>query len=325
MRPRLSLLLPLLALLLQSCATHTIVLPVTRPALVDVHDCDALLLPPIDVPARHAAIFPSHDLASLFQNTLAATFASDGASLPPVLVSENGSTLFADDGAISGSALALLRREAQASCAMALRVLHTRWDEQVLSADVRDNAGVVAVRHVRMAKVELRLLLAMLDLRNASLRTVDTLLLTHSAETHATDGPPAAIDTVSLLHGMAESFAQDMLLHLRPRSDQEVVTFLADDAQPEIERSIALAMEGKWKDAIAVLAPVAEQAGNSENADVLWFDLALLQQYAGDYRAALTSLQRAQRIRDSGRYRAAIERLHAAEREALERARQGLR
>jgi hypothetical protein len=325
MRPRLSPLLPLLALLLHSCATHTIVLPVTRPALIDVHDCDAVVLTPLDVPDRHAAVCSSHDLPALFQHTLVNAFANDAAAMPPVLVSEDGPTLFANDGTLSGSALARLRRDARASCAMALRVLHARWDEQVLSADVRDNAGVAAVRNVRMAKVELRLLLAMIDLRNASVRTVDTLRLTRSAETHSTDGAPAAIDTVALLRGMADSFAQDMLMHMRPRGDQEVVTFLADDTRPEIERSIALAMEGKWQDAIAVLAPVAEQAGNSENADVLWFDLALLQQYAGDYRAALTSLKRAQGIRDSGRYRAAIERLHAAEREALERTRQGLR
>jgi tetratricopeptide (TPR) repeat protein len=336
MYARLTVLL-LIATALTGCGTRSIVVPVTRPALMDVHRCERVLILPCDVSklrkehsvrddlGSDARWFASGSLAATIDQALPAALAATGQTeyISDTNISVAG--LLSTPGKVSGELLHALRERYDASCILAVRVLHAHYNESILTAPIQSAyASNNSEKRVRMARGSLVLGMLLIDAVEGRVAFADSIRSDISRETHSTDRDPPYIDLEDTQWLLVNQAVLRIAEATQPLRDREIVTFLVDDDFPEIPVAIEYAELGRWKEAEALLDSTATRIGERRGSDKLWYNLGLMRQYAGNFFAAKAAFETARRIADSGRYRAAIERLLRAEEEYLERTRQEL-
>ncbi len=331
--------LPVLLLLLTAlagCGTRSIIVPVTRPAAIDVHRCSRVLIASIDTSMARvtsmAPVLPGHSVDSFTAGGIAKDL---NTALPAALTNTgqaewvagpavSGRGLFRTTGKISGEFVQQLRREYGVSCVLAVTLREARYDESMLSATIQSTVTPGSEKRVRQARASLVIDILLIDAIEGRVAFADSMRSDLSRETRASDQEPPEMDIADMQWMLVNQAAMRIAEATQPLPDREIVTFLLDDDVPAIEHAIGMAELGRWPSAVAVLDSVAAEAGEREGSDVIWYNLGLARQYAGNFSAAMKAFETALRIKESGRYRAAIERLLQAEEEYLERANQGL-
>lgn len=332
--------LPVLLLLLTAlagCGTRSIIVPVTRPAPIDVHRCDRVLILPCDISKlrkeysvrdgirNDARTFAPRAVSNDIDHSLHAELASTGQTEYISDTSISIADLLSTPGKVSGELLRTLRQTYDVSCVLAVQLLEAQYNESILTAPIQSAyASNNSEKRVRMARGFLVLGVLLIDVVEGRVTFADSIRSEISRETHATDKDPPEVDIADMQWMLVNQAAMRIAEATQPLPDREIVTFLLDDDVPAIEHAIGMAELGRWPSAAAVLDSVAVEAGEREGSDVIWYNLGLARQYAGNFSAAMKAFETALRIKESGRYRAAIERLLQAEEEYLERANQGL-
>lgn len=333
---RLTVLL-LLAAALTGCGTRSIVVPVTRPALIDVHRCERVLILPCDISkfrntnsvrdglGSGARWFDPRDIAVTIDQALPAALAATGQTeyLSDTSISIAG--LLGTPGKVSGELLRTLTQRYDASCILAVQLLEARYNESILTAPIQSAyASNNSEKRVRMARGSLVVGMLLIDAVEGRVDFADSIRCDVSRETHSTDRDPPDIDLEDTQWLLVQQAALRIAEATQPLRDREIVTFLVDDDYPEIPGAIEHAELGRWTDAAALLDSAVSRVGEREGSDKLWYNLGIVRQYAGNFFGAKEAFETARRISDSARYRAAIERLLRAEEEDLERVRQDL-
>jgi hypothetical protein len=336
MYARLTVLL-LIATAITGCGTRSIVVPVTRPALIDVHRCDRVLVLPCDVSklrkehsVRDGLVsderwFATRSLAAGIDQALPAALAATGQTeyISDSSISVTG--FLGTPGKVSGELLRALRERYDASCILAVQLLDARYNESILTAPIQSAyASNNSEKRVRMARGSLVLGVLLIDAVEGRVDFADSIRSDISRETHSTDRDPPYIDLEDTQWLLVNQAVLRIAESTQPLRDREIVTFLVDDDYPVIPGAIEYAELGRWKEAEAVLDSAVSRVTEERGSDILWYNLGLVRQYAGNFSAAKAAFETARRIADSGRYRAAIERLLRAEQEYLERERQDL-
>ncbi len=320
----------LLIICIAGCGTRSIIVPVTRPALLDLHRCPRVLIATCDVAAAHVSAvhdlsrFTAEGIAVDVDAALTAALATTGQTEWITGPAISGKDLFRTSGKVSGETVERLRREYGASCILAVKLREARYDESMLSATIQSTVTPGSEKRVRQARASLVLEVLLIDATEGRVEFADSIRSDLSRETHASDKEPPEIDLSDMQWQLVNQAAMRIAEATQPLPDREVVTFLLDKDAPAIEHAIGLAELGRWPSAAALLDSLATLAGEKDGVDALWFDLGLARQYSGDFAGAMKAFETARRIHDSGRYRAAIEQLLRAEEEFLERSHQGL-
>lgn len=315
---------PLLAVVLLAtllgCGTRSILVPVTRHADIDLRNADTL------------SILPSY-VATPSAFTLAITEHLD--SLLPVLLSRHAGTVLpvmhlsgapavlAEGGSISRRSLRWWKERTEGGLLLGVAIADGRLAEEVAAAEIQSTRAPGSVKYVRQGRAEAHGRIVLIDARREMLLFDDTLHVSARDETHATDGDPPPLDDNRFAFALAQDIARRIAEAAHPVRDRDVVTFLVDDAFPEIDAAIAHAEAGRWKQASAVLRRLAEERETHEDADIIWYDLGLVLQYDEQFKDALAAFDRALALRDKGRYRQARAELLRRENAYLDRLERG--
>jgi hypothetical protein len=312
----------LFPLLLCACGTRSIVVPVTRPALIDLHRCNDILIASCDISLVQASGLSATRIARTFDDILPAALNENSPARWRTQPALTGSGLFLSTRKLRADALSRLQRETDVSCVLALSVLQARYQESMLTAPIQSSRSTDSEMRVRKGRAALVIEVVLIDTRDASVTFADSLRVELDRETHAVDSTPAEIDLEELTQALVTECALLIAEATKVLPDREVVTFLLNPDHPEIETAIELAGAGRWMQAAGLLDSVAVSAEERAGSDRLWYNLGLLRQYAGDFAGALAAFENARRILDHARYRAAIHALLKAEGEYLEKVRQ---
>jgi tetratricopeptide (TPR) repeat protein len=285
------------------CGTRTIIVPLNRPARINLHATGAVILPPTEAAdgtplSREIAVHLDALLPALLSDSALhiRSFGGD-VSVP---------RLFTTDGGISRKALQWWNTADDAALMLVCIIVRGDITEQVATAtrySEEHGQGKWDEKEVRREFAQASCRVFLIDLRREALLLDDTL-------------SDSGLYTGA--QNIARRFATAIADASRPIRLRNVVTFLVDDAYPEIETAIAHAEEGRWHIATRLLQRLAAEAEGRENADVIWYDLGMSLQYERDFQGALHAFDRAIAIRDRGRYRHARAALLQAEEEYLD-------
>jgi len=284
---------------------------------MNMTECETTVLVPCVLGARNDAAISSHELALAIDAALYDELSYDetvtwhllyDADMPPVYYSED---------TISHEALTWIERNSDAKCVLLTRLTDVRYHESILIAAIRSSKAIDSKKHVRLGRARAVLHVELVNVSRRRLLFADSLHLYAETETHELDGDPAPIDMMNIIQKLAMQAAAIVSESTRSLQHREVITFLRNKMYPSIDSAIDLADEGRWEEAVELMVQETERSGNDAGADVLWYNLGLLRQYAGDYRGSLEAFEHARRIRDTDRYRQAIKRLLTMEDESL--------
>lgn len=305
-----------LVLLMGGCGTRSIVVPVTRPALIDLHSYDRVVLPAVRIPDAADSLTTQfgQTLDDLLVRVLGAEEGTAFLKLPPA----SSLPLVTDHGTVSLTAATEMARLGQARSVLSCEVLAVSYVEQRLEAEIKSSRTPGSRRHVRQGKADASCRLLVVDVRRETITFADTLHVSSEHETRAINEDPPPLRRLDFIEDMAHRLAEDIAEAARPIRDREVVTFLIDDAFPEIDAAIVHAETGRWDSAASLLYDLTMRAKVMENADIVWYDLGLVLQYQKDFKGALDAFEQAIAIRDRSRYRRAVELLLHAEGQYLE-------
>ncbi|GEM_PF-1502530 len=313
------------AMLTASCGTRTIVVPVTRPASVDIHSCGRVALLPVDI------LRGTDPLSLLVRDELDAMLlpmlAGQGNAAFVPAAADPAAALITPRGTLALSVAEDAARGVDARCILSCTVMESTYHEDVLQAEIISNRDPGGTKYVREGKASSTFRILLIDVERREVTFADTLRLRSTHESRAVNEEPPALDPSIPARDLAQRFASILAEAIQPHEDRQVVTFLVDDRWPELERVVALAEQGQWPQATDVIRelldrehPDGEDAGTE--SDILWYDLGLTLQYQHDFREAKKAFERALELRDRRRYHHAIDALHRMEDEYIRHLRQ---
>ncbi|PLX26762.1 MAG: hypothetical protein C0600_10650 [Ignavibacteria bacterium] len=303
-------------LLAGGCGTRSIVVPVTRPAVIDLQSFERIVLPSVRIPSTADSL--TIQFGQTFDDLLIRVLGTQEGTAFLKLPPESSFPLETDRGRVSLTAAAEMARLGQARCVLSCEVLNASYTEQRLEAEIKSSRTPGSLRRVRQGRASATCRLLVIDVQREVVAFADTLRVTSEHETHAINEEPAPLRRSDFIEDMAHRLAENIAEAARPIEDIEVVTFLVDDAYPEIDTAIVLAESGRWDAAASLLFGLTMQAKVVENADIVWYDLGLVLQYQKDFKGALDAFEQAIAINDRSRYRRAVELLLHAEGQYLE-------
>lgn len=316
-------LLAALALLtgMTGCGTRSILVPVTRPADIDLRGADTILVLP--TLAADGRVF-TRSVAAEIDSVLPRRMTEQGRLILSGKPEAGAPSMFTAAGSVSRRALRWWTQRHGGELLLHCAVADSRLHEETAAAEIQSTITPGSVKYVRQGRAEARCRIVLVDVRRELLLFDDTLHVFARDETHATDEDPPPLDPHAFAMTLAGDIAGRFAEAARPVRDRDVVTFLVDDDFPEIDAAITYAEEGRWNLAAEVLQRLAEKAGDAEDADIVWYDLGLVHQYDGNFKDGLAAFDRAIAIRDRSRYRharAELLRIEAAFLDRLERER----
>ncbi len=301
------------------CGTRSILVPVTRPARIDIHRGSSALL----IPTETADPQPFTDEIAVKLDSLLPIFLADDAlrlhrgdwspDVPPILARE---------GSVSRRTIRWWSARQPADVLLGCYLIRGRMTEQVASAEIQSSRNPGSEKRVRQGRAEATCRIILVDLSRESLLFDDTLAVSATHETHATDAAPPELDASVFSTDIARQIATTIEDAAHPVHDRDVVTFLVDDDIPGIDAAIVYAEEGHWDRAAGLLRSLADSADGKEDEDILWYDLGLALQYQRNFKDALAAFDRAIALRDRSRYKHARDALLRIEAEYIDDIRQ---
>jgi hypothetical protein len=296
------------------CGTRSIVVPVQRPAAIDLHTCDriAVVVPFAPQPDSLSVLF-QRNLDRLLVPALAETPGTEFVRTP-------GATggLLTARGTVALHEAAALARAANAECLLLCEVTETTYREQILDASIRSMRDPETVKRVRKGRANATCRIMLIDVAAGVIPFVENMPVEARHETHAVEKDPPALGTAMFAEDLARQVTASLRDAARPVTDRELVTFLVDGDYPLIETAIQHAEEGRWPDASTLLRRLINEDSTGEHTDILWYDLGLTLQYQQDFSGALEAFRRALELHQRSRYHHAIENLLRAEQDYLD-------
>lgn len=319
MSPRVSAFILAAAALLtfmSGCGTRSILVPVTRHAEISLHVADtALILPSTTLGGGDLSLRITSHLDSLL-----AAMLSDGDQV--IILAEpeyDAPRLFSTAGSVSRRSLRWWSARYATSLLLSCEITHSRFNEHVTGAEIHSTRAPGSVKNVRQGRAEATCRVVLVDAQRELLLFDDTLAVSSSGETHATDAEPPALEIDAFAETLARQIAESITDASHPVRDSDMITFLVDDDFPDIETAITFAEEGRWNLAAEVLNGLTGTLEGREDADIVWYNLGLVLQYSENFKGALEAFDRAIDLRDRSRYRHARAALLRIENTYLER------
>ncbi|MBE0645765.1 MAG: tetratricopeptide repeat protein, partial [Bacteroidetes bacterium] len=298
--------------------TRSIIVPITRPAQIDIHLTDKALLPPVGTADAHPL---SEAIAARLDSILPVLLSDETVQLRHGGMHPDMPPFLASEGSVSRRALRWWSARTDAGVLLACQIVHSRLAEEVTTAAIRSTRNPGGEKIVRQGRAEAVCRVILVDLRKEILLFDDTLSVSATHETHTPDAAPPPFEEDVFSDDLATQIASAIKNASHPVYDREVVTFLVDDAFPAIETAIAFAEEGRWNRAADLLRRLASESEGRDDADILWYDLGLALQYQQNFKEALEAFDAAMAIRDRSRYKNARTTLLRVEQEYLDKIR----
>ncbi len=196
------------------------------------------------------------------------------------------------------------------------RVADHRYNEQVLQGDpYKDKEGKTHVRHTREGKARVMIHFRITDLTTG--RFIYAKDITHDAlgQTSAVDGRPPRIDDEDLLRSARRTVVRQFVNRVAPHWENVHVRMLTDSELPELESGVSYAKIREWERAIELFKSATDKYAGHESRHKAFYNLGVAYEFSARFEEAVAALHKAFELYADNDYLAEIESCRRRERE----------
>ena len=305
MKASFSFILVLFALAISGCSTARVVVPIMRPAELDVGAKRNLAVEPI-------ASTNGDQLRSLVESSIYESERFDLVRTTDFKPDENFETALAD------------RADAMLVRAVVFRDAYSESTDKRESTCTRESNGkkfkYQCNNYTRRGTYEADIAFELIDLETKERLRPKRITCKRLGSTYAQDRVPDGIDARPLVDHCVQEVARGFMRAIAPWTDKVSLPFQTDGDLPELEHGVGPARVGDWPAAISRFRAAVERGatlGEPEVEAKAHFNLALALAVTQEFTAARESLHRALRLSERPLYRDELERLDALEEESV--------
>jgi len=187
-----------------------------------------------------------------------------------------------------------------------------KYEEKLEQVESVDKKGIRHVLNTRIGRANASAYLQLTDLTTGRIHTAKRF--DRVAEHRATgyDRPPDEIDPDRLLTEARTMVVADFMKKIAPYTEMVRVTLLKDSDIPELEEGMSWAKRGEWERAAEIFKSATRQYPHSDKA---FYNLGVALQYSYLFPEAVEALQKAYQINPDKRYQEEIANVRSMEAE----------
>ena len=196
------------------------------------------------------------------------------------------------------------------------RVADHRYGEQVLEGQpYKDKEGRTHVRYTREGKARVTINFRITDLTTGRFIFSRDISYDALAQTSAVDGRPARIDDENLLTSARRNVVRQFVSRIAPHWENVNVRLLTDSELPELESGISYVKIREWDRAIELFRSATEKYAGHKSHHKAFYNLGIAYEFSARFEDAIAAFQRAHELEHDNDYLAEIELCRRRERE----------
>jgi len=295
-------------LLFSQCGTTTIIVPVMRPAEINMGKLKKIAVARV---TGEAALDVEDDLIS--QLLEARTYeVLDRVNIEKILLEYR---LSSSDLIDERTALQI-GKMVGAAAFISARVSDYKYDEQVAQGDpYKDKDGKTHVRHTRNGAAKVTVNFKITDLTTGKYIYSRDVTDVATAQTFAVDGRPGRIDDDEMLKSARRNVVRKFVNKISPHWENVNVRFLTDSDLPELESGVSYAKIREWERAIELFQSAGEKYAGHKSRHKAYYNLGVAYEYSSQFGDAMAALRKAYDLEPDNDYMAEMENCRWRERE----------
>ncbi len=290
------------------CGTTTIIVPVMRPAEINMGKLKKIAVARV---TGEAALDVEDDLISQLLEARAYEVL-DRANIDKILLEYR---LSSSDLIDERTALQI-GKMVGAAAFISARVSDYKYDEQVAQGDpYKDKDGKTHVRHTRNGAAKVTVNFKITDLTTGKYIYSRDVTDVAMAQTFAVDGRPGRIDDDEMLKSARRNVVRKFVNKISPHWENVNVRFLTDSDLPELESGVSYAKIREWDRAIELFQSAAAKYAGHKNQHKAYYNLGVAYEYSSQFSDAIAALRKAYDLEPDNDYMAEMENCRWRERE----------
>lgn len=297
-----------LLLFFSQCGTTTIIVPVMRPAEINMGKLKKIAVARV---TGEAALDVEDDLISQLLEARAYEVL-DRANIDKILLEYR---LSSSDLIDERTALQI-GRMVGAAAFISARVSDYKYDEQVIQGEpYKDKEGKTHIRHTRNGAAKVTVNFKITDLTTGKYIYSRDVSYVAATQTAAVDGRPGRIDGEELLKQARRTVVRRFVNKISPHWENVNVRFLTDSDLPELESGVSYAKIREWDRAIEIFQSASEKYGGHKSQHKAYYNLGVAYEYSSQFEDAITALRKAYDLEPDSDYMDEMENCRRRERE----------
>ncbi|MDO9577760.1 MAG: CsgG/HfaB family protein [Candidatus Cloacimonadales bacterium] len=292
----------LIALLIISCGTTSMLMTVTRPAEVNLKNYKKIALGDIvdagGSVSRHAQDIADDITTALFDSE---TFeVLDRQNLQSIMSEHKLSTT----GIIDENTASELGKVIGAAVLVFGRIQADKYDEETSKADAwKDKkTGVWHQTHYRKGTYNMSVNLKVIDITTSKILAVKSLSAGYVSSTSADNQWPEEIDKDALYTKCLKNITGQFMRMVAPYDVQVKASFQTDKLLPEVAQAITQLKIGEWEEGLTLFEDATKKTGLEPKVKAkAFYDLGLAQLYGGDFDNAIINFKQAMKLMPSAK------------------------
>ncbi len=293
----------LMTIIAVACSSSSILIPVTRPAEINLKGFDKIAIGEIRGRGSRQlsdeltiALFESQKFEVLDRQHLDRVLAEHKLSLSGLMDESTAVKM----GQLIGTAALIFGN-----------ITEYDYSEQLKHKDDTDKkSGKTTRRYERKGTAKVTATLQVVDLSTGKIIAISKLDKAKSASKRSSGQKPAKIDRNRLFSQCRENIVQRFMRKIAPYTEKVSVSFATDDKMPELKQGYNMAKIGNWQAATeSFQAAVAKYKYGKVPVDKAYYDLGLAYMYTDRFDEARQNFKMAYKIRAEGKYERALKKL----------------
>jgi len=280
----------LLSFQIFGCGTTSLLVPVTRPAEINLAKFKKIAVG--EITGQAANDVTDELTTALFESNRFEVL--DRANLDKILREHNLSA----SGLVDEKTAAEFGQLIGAAAMVFGRVADYKYDEKLEKGEPwTDKKGGRHQTFTRYGSSKVTVNFKITDLTTGKLLVSKSITHGGEAKTYADNQQPDAIDRDNLFAFARKAVIQDFMKKVAPYTEYVKMYLKSDSDIPELEKGISLAKAGQWDRAIENFKSATEKYPGNENLHKAYYDLGVAYMYNQMFKESIDALNKAYELK----------------------------
>ncbi len=272
------------------CGTTSLLIPVTRPAEINLSKFKKIAIG--EITGQASDDVTDELTTALFESNLFEVL--DRTNLDKILREHNLSA----SGLVDEKTAAEFGQLIGAAAMVFGRVADYKYDEKVTKGDPwTDKGGKYHQYYYRKGESKVTVNFKIIDLTTGKLLVSKSITQGGVIETSADNQQPEAIDRDNLLAFARKLVVKDFMKKIAPYQEIVRMYLKSDSDLPELEKGISFAKAGQWDRAIENFKLATEKYPGNENLHKAYYDLGVAYMYNQMFKESIDALNKAYELK----------------------------
>lgn len=287
-----------LAILVTSCGTKTLIIPVKRPAEINLNKFKKVVLSGFESNNRNVGSNVTNDYSDALTTSLIESQrfeVIDRQNLDKILREHN-----LNMSALTNDKEAAQMGEMLGSSALIFgRVSDYSYKEEVTKGDpYKDNKGNTHQYYYRNGLAHVRVNFKITDLTTGKILISKDIEASTTANTSADNQQPSNIDQEPMFSLARNIIIGDFMKKIAPYTERIKTSLYKDGDMPELEQGINMTLVDNWQETVSLFKTAVEKYKGTENAYKAYFNLGWAYEYTQAFPEAKENLNKAYSLKN---------------------------